>query len=340
MPYSALKTNSSSFSSTKPSSAEELLNMHVDMDVNVRVTLNHIMQQHPQISAPIAAIKVLLEIIRHSKATTMSEFMETIKLSSQILKESTEHLISVSAGCDLFMRFVTLTSHDLTEFQTCKDYLLNSGNFVVEKALTQKRKIVEYSQNFIQDGGVILVHSYSRVVMLILETAISQRKSFRVYVTESRPSNSGRRFATELKNLGIPVTIIVDSAVGYIMEKIDFVLVGAEGVVENGGLINSIGTYQIAMIAQSLKKPFYAAVESFKFVRLFPLNQYDLPLHKTCFPADVEQTTNSDEVIGPQDEWDWHPTVDYTPPKYITLLFTDLGALTPSGVSDELIKLY
>ncbi len=32
--------------------------------------------------------------------------------------------------------------------------------------------------------------------------------------------------------------------------------------------------------------------------------------------------------------------VDYTPPIYLTLLFTDLGVLTPSAVSDELIKLY
>ena len=35
-----------------------------------------------------------------------------------------------------------------------------------------------------------------------------------------------------------------------------------------------------------------------------------------------------------------HPLVDYTPPAYITLLFTDLGVLTPSAISDELIKLY
>lgn len=35
-----------------------------------------------------------------------------------------------------------------------------------------------------------------------------------------------------------------------------------------------------------------------------------------------------------------HPLVDYTPPSYISLLFTDLGILTPAAVSDELIKLY
>lgn len=37
---------------------------------------------------------------------------------------------------------------------------------------------------------------------------------------------------------------------------------------------------------------------------------------------------------------DEHPIIDYTPPSLITLLFTDLGVLTPSAVSDELIKLY
>lgn len=37
---------------------------------------------------------------------------------------------------------------------------------------------------------------------------------------------------------------------------------------------------------------------------------------------------------------DAHPNIDYTPPHYITLLFSDIGVLTPSAVSDELIKLY
>ncbi|PFX17293.1 Translation initiation factor eIF-2B subunit alpha [Stylophora pistillata] len=43
---------------------------------------------------------------------------------------------------------------------------------------------------------------------------------------------------------------------------------------------------------------------------------------------------------GSSSSEDGQPVVDYTPPSYITLLFTDLGVLTPSAVSDELIKLY
>lgn len=43
-----------------------------------------------------------------------------------------------------------------------------------------------------------------------------------------------------LKELNIPCTLILDSAVGYIMEKVDMVMVGAECVVESGGIINKV----------------------------------------------------------------------------------------------------
>jgi len=42
------------------------------------------------------------------------------------------------------------------------------------------------------------------------------------------------------------------------------VFVGADGVVESGGIINMMGTYQIAMVAKSMNKPVYVAAESYK----------------------------------------------------------------------------
>ena len=42
------------------------------------------------------------------------------------------------------------------------------------------------------------------------------------------------------------------------------VLVGAEGVVENGGVINKLGTYQLALCAKAHGIPFYVAAESYK----------------------------------------------------------------------------
>lgn len=42
------------------------------------------------------------------------------------------------------------------------------------------------------------------------------------------------------------------------------VLVGAEGVVENGGVINKLGTYQLSLCAHAHGIPFYVAAESYK----------------------------------------------------------------------------
>ena len=38
-----------------------------------------------------------------------------------------------------------------------------------------------------------------------------------------------------------------------------------------------IGTYQMAVCSKAHNKPFYVVAESFKFVRLYPLNQQDVP---------------------------------------------------------------
>ena len=64
---------------------------------------------------------------------------------------------------------------------------------------------------------------------------------------------------------------------GYIMERVNMVMLGAEGVVESGGIINKIGSYPIAISAKAMNKPVYVVAESFKFVRAFPLNQKDVP---------------------------------------------------------------
>jgi len=57
-----------------------------------------------------------------------------------------------------------------------------------------------------------------------------------------------------------------------------------------GMLLNvryQVGTFQIALVAGALGKPVHVAVESFKFTRIFPLNQADMPgecLRAILFP--------------------------------------------------------
>lgn len=77
-------------------------------------------------------------------------------------------------------------------------------------------------------------------------------------VTQSQPDESGIRMHEELKKNGFESTLILDSCAGfvflslyvlynenfsYIMERMDMVIVGAEGVMETGGIINKVNNF-------------------------------------------------------------------------------------------------
>jgi translation initiation factor eIF-2B subunit alpha len=128
----------------------------------------------------------------------------------------------------------------------------------------------------------------------------------------------------------------------------------------------------MAIVAKTLKKPFYVAVESYKFARMYPLTQRDI--RDMCLSATydcnmgvhTEPSGESSPKIISHKSLDksldktthrrrstslahtahkttfdhLNLTIDFTPAEYITLLFTDLGVLTPAAVSDELIRLY
>ncbi|KAL0661513.1 hypothetical protein Bca4012_098350 [Brassica carinata] len=240
--------------------------------------------------------------------------------------------ISLTAGCDLFMRYVTRTSAlEFEDFNAAKARVLGRAEKFGEISYKARKIIAVLSQDFIFDGCTILVHGFSRVVLEILKTAAQNKKLFRVLCTEGRPDKTGVLLAKELAKLDVPVKLLIDSAVAYSMDEVDMVIFGADGVVESGGVINMMGTYQIALVAHTMNKPVYVAAESYKFARLYPLDQKDLEpaLRPVDFGVPVPPKVEVERSAR-----------DYTPPQYLTMLFTDLGVLTPSVVSDELIQLY
>lgn len=329
---------------------------------------------------PVAAIKALLGVVERSKANTMMGLQDELKRASECMVSAASgtgpsgssnsnnnywlttstrsHSIALSSGCELFLKYVTRTFlEELPDFEECRQAVLERGERFAGISLAARDRIADLAADFIQEGQTVLTHGWSRVVASILLQA-SQSKHFDIVVLEGRPDAAGARAAKFYsQEAQIPTTVVLDSAMGYIMEKVDIVLVGAEGVVENGGVVNKMGTNALATCAQANGKPFYVAAESYKFARLYPLHQRDIP-NVGNIPMDFCDTTskllqeNTEETKGPSQYTSFQPVelpdkvhvenppCDYTPAKFITLLFTDLGVLTPSAVSDELIRLY
>ncbi|ABN66974.2 translation initiation factor eIF-2B alpha subunit (GCN3) [Scheffersomyces stipitis CBS 6054] len=304
---------------------------------DITKTYLQFLEDDRDLTMPIAAIESLVTMLRVKQPSTSSELINLVKSNIDTLKSSIPNAISLSAGCDLFMRFVLRNTNLYSDWESCKKNLVENGQLFVQRAKESRNKSAEYGLPFIKDDDTILVHSFSRVVYTLLKKAKTERLvRFRVIVTESRPTGLGFYMAKKLREAEIPVEVIVDNAVGYIIHKVDKILVGAEGVAESGGIINHIGSYQIGCLAKVNNKPFYVVTESHKFVRLFPLAPNDLPtsVRNLLSEADEKEKNPDDQSILNEHK------LDFTSHEYITALITDLGVLTPSAVSEELIKVW
>lgn len=83
-----------------------------------------------------------------------------------------------------------------------------------------------------------------------------------VYADETRPLLQGSRLtAFELEKANIPFKINTDSTAAVLMAqgKIDLVITGADRIASNGDSANKIGTYNLAVLCNHHKIPFYIA---------------------------------------------------------------------------------
>jgi len=234
-----------------------------------------ILREDEEVSMPIAAVLSLVELVEQSNVGTMFELVEVINAGKERLKSAEHNALGLNAGAELFSAFVGTFAHESTDIEYLKTVLIREGREYAAQSRSRREKISEYAFKFIKDGAVILTHSYSRVVMQVLLHA-HRSKRITVYVTEARPRNLGSKTIQLLQKAGVPCHLTLDWAVGYLIDKVDMVLVGTEAVLESGGLVNALGSYQMALIAKAAHKPFYAVAESYKFHRLFPLSQDDL----------------------------------------------------------------
>ncbi|KAL1836596.1 hypothetical protein VTK73DRAFT_5005 [Phialemonium thermophilum] len=114
--------------------------------------------------------------------------------------------------------------------------------------------------------------------------------------------------------------------------------VGTEVVVQNGGLLSRMGTFQLATLCRAANTPFYVAAETHKIVRLFPLGQADLP--RCGVQQDVlDFRTSEDEGTSRQVVPGQIP-VDYTPPALISAIITEQGIKLPAAVYSMLLDIY
>lgn len=110
------------------------------------------------------------------KAGTMFELVKALNDGAHDLQKQASNPISLNAGCELFIAFVTLFPHDsavcsinlspfpwslnnIQNFADLKKELILQGQNYAAEALTYRKKIAELAFGFIKDGSVVRHYS-------------------------------------------------------------------------------------------------------------------------------------------------------------------------------------
>ncbi|MCW3981342.1 MAG: S-methyl-5-thioribose-1-phosphate isomerase, partial [Candidatus Bathyarchaeota archaeon] len=132
-----------------------------------------------------------------------------------------------------------------------------------------------------------------------------------------------RLTAYELHSDRIPVTLITDNMVGYVMSVglVDKVVVGADRIVKDA-VINKIGTYQIAVLASIHRIPFYVAAPKSTF------DTKQLAKDITVEHRNSEEVTKFNDVqVAPKGVPALNPAFDITPLEYVTAIICEKGII-------------
>ncbi len=149
---------------------------------------------------------------------------------------------------------------------------------------------------------------------------------FHVFADETRPLLQGSRItAFELKENGIPVTVICDGMAASVMagKKIDAIFVGADRIAANGDTANKIGTHALAILAKHFAIPFYVAAPT-STVDLETADGAAIPIEQRN--AD-EVTHFASQATAPEGVEALNPAFDVTPAELITAIVTENGVV-------------
>ncbi len=189
--------------------------------------------------------------------------------------------------------------------------------------------------NRLRDGDVVMTHCHSTDALACVEAALAQGKSLSAVVKETRPRNQGHLAARRLRELDVPVTLIVDNAAHRYLDEADHVLVGADAVAADGSVINKVGTSGLAVSARDRGVHVMVAAQT---IKLDPatLAGHTVEIEMRDEAEVVDEATRA-ELGGVEVA---NPAFDVTPPRHVDAIVTERGQFPPESVVTLMRELF
>jgi len=208
----------------------------------------------------------------HSKAKNVKQLLSELETAGEIIKSTRPTAINLFWGIDRVLCKAKTTKGKISEIKTS---VINEAQLIADEDAAQNLAIGKNGADLIKNGDTVLTHCNAGelatveygTALGVIRAAWNQGKNIKVIADETRPLLQGARLtAYELQRDGIPVTLITDSMVGYVMHKqlVNEVIVGADRIVQDA-VFNKIGTFTVAVVAKEHGIPFYVAAPKSTF---------------------------------------------------------------------------
>jgi len=226
---------------------------------------------------------------------------------------------SMPSIANIAYRIERLISEHLSRGMRLEEAIENSVRMTIGEYQDSLRMVVQNSIDILSRYDRILVHSYSSTVA----RAIEECGRLRVYVTESRPGYEGRTLAERLARKGLRVTLLIDAAAAYALERemIDAVVIGCDAILDDCSIANKVGSKMIALAAKQLEIPVNVITDLWKIaVQGFSLEEHS--------PEEVYAGMEKISVLNPYFE--------IVPSELISIFITEEGKLDKRQLLIEL----
>jgi translation initiation factor 2B subunit (eIF-2B alpha/beta/delta family) len=175
-------------------------------------------------------------------------------------------------------------------------------------------------------GQVVMTHSYSESLSVVLKAAASACSGLTIQLMESRPLRESRLLAWTLMDTSARLELYSDAGMAIAAAKADLCIVGADAIFVDGSFANKTGSLPAALACRHFGVPLHVAGE----------------LSKVYLgdPADVTMEMRpAAELAG---DWDLaaegrvrvvNQFFETVPAAFVASYVTDKGIIAPSGIA-------
>jgi ribose 1,5-bisphosphate isomerase len=263
-------------------------------------------------------------------ATDPAAFRASMRAAARTLRETRPTAVSLPNA----LRYV-LQRMEGDSVDRLRRSVVDASEAFVRQLDRAQEDLGRVGANRLADGDTVMTHCHSTDALACIEAAVEQGKSISAVVKETRPRQQGHITAEQLRDAGVPVTLIVDSAARRYLDEVDHVVVGADSIAADGGVINKIGTSGLAVNARERGVPIMTAAQTIKLH----------PETLTGHTVEIEMRDEG-EVIDPESREAIgeiaveNPAFDVTPPRYMDAIVTEQGQFPPESIVTLMRELF